>query len=252
MQPEFEHTTMQQWSDGASRFTAEDRLLILSSAEDLWTNSGSVVKTGMAGRGNVRRVELADGVRVIVREFLRGGVLARFCRRSFLRPLFRARKFLPNEMLVSGYRPFDELRVLEFLRRNGAAVPNPVAAFISETFFTYRGLIVVEEIPESRNLLDILGEKSESRFADIAAAVGREAWKILNLGVQHADLHIGNVLLTSGNEIILIDFDKATFLRNGVNREDVRKSLINRWSRSCRKHGCEEMIKPFSEGMLDG
>lgn len=251
-------TTLQQWSEQAREISEVDRALIVASAETRWNggvsdSADAARNRGAAGRGNVSHVELADGTRVIVREFLRGGLLARFCRRSFLRPQFGSRQQLPDGSLLSGYRPFDELRVLEYLRLHGTSVPVPVVAFICESYLTYRGLIVLEEVRRSRNLLDLVLKKEQGvSLAELSAAVGREAWKMLNLGIQHTDLHLGNVLLDGTGGVVIIDLDKALCLKSSSDLSSARAMLIERWTRSCKKHGALELIKPFSEAMLDG
>ena len=181
------------------------------------------------GRGKVKRGVLPSGRVLIVRKFLRGG-WARYLSQGLYVRLACAGD--------SNYRPFQELRVLEHLHQKGVLVPKPAAAFVWPRAFglAYRGLIATEELEGAENLLSLVrGGSSIEILAQVSRQAGLQAGGMLQAGIYHADLHLGNVIAAKG-EVYLIDFDKAAEFSaaSAVSRYAVL--LERRWRRSVLKH----------------
>lgn len=204
-------------------------------------------------RGTVQRIRLSDGSEVVLREFLRGGIVQRLLRRTFVRSLFSN---------SSGLRPIEEFKILSYLQKQNILVPFPAAAIVESHFggLLYRGYLLTENILGAENFLEFLGRLGSSAQQDetvreIALCAGREARKMLEAGVFHPDLHLGNVLFDNEKNVYLIDFDKA-FLT--MERGDARVFTLRtqrRWCRSVDKHfkkdlSLSEILKEgFGEGL---
>ena len=245
---------IQQWSEGTESLAESDREAILEAAFGMFASSSSPAVGADPGRGEIGIVALVDGQRAIVRKFFRGGALSWILKDQFFKPTIGPYPVLPTGAKLTGYRPFDELKVLDFLSSEQISVPVPIAALIFERAlgFTYKGVIALREICGARNLLSVVSAGSEEKLGEVAFAVGLQARKILNLGIRHADLHLGNVLVNESEDVYLIDFDKASVFDPAVELERSRLYLVQRWSRSCRKHARDDLIQPFREGLLDG
>ena len=74
-----------------------------------------------------------------------------------------------------------------------------------------------------------------SNLFSVCREVGVLAKKLLLEKVYHPDLHLGNVLLDHSGSIFLIDFDKSCLISESQHKH-FEQRLIDRWSRSARKH----------------
>lgn len=181
------------------------------------------------GRGKVKRGVLPSGRALIVRNFLRGGWVRYLSQELYFRPACAG---------DSNYRPFQELIVLEHLRQKGVLVPKPVAALVWPRAFglVYRGLIATEELEGAENLLSLLsGGSSMEVLAQVSRQAGLQAGEMLQAGIYHVDLHLGNVIAAKG-EVYLIDFDKAVEFSTPSEVSRYAVLLERRWRRSVLKH----------------
>lgn len=165
-----------------------------------------------AGRGAAYRIELPGGLRVVLRLYRRGGLIARLVRETYLglRP-----------------RPLRELAVTVEARRRGVAAAEVLAARV-EGRLVYRGALVTAEVPAATTLLEALRDAPDAAArAALAAAAGRVVGGLHAAGVFHADLNLTNILVWARGEAALLDFDRARLgrapLRRGARRRNLRR-----------------------------
>ena len=187
------------------------RLIVPSRAEPVAT-----------GRGAAFRVELADGTRVVVRLYRRGGLVARFVRETYagLWP-----------------RPLRELVVTAEARRRGVPAAEVLAARV-EGGFLYRGALVTAELATAVTLVDALrGAPDAGVRSALAASAGRAIAALHHAGVFHADLNLTNIMVRrgpDGGDVTLLDFDRAR-VRRGPLASAARRRNLRRLARSVAK-----------------
>lgn len=150
------------------------------------------------GRGQAWFIELA-GLSTVLRSYLRGGLLARFNRQTYI------------GWSAESSRAYKEWRLLSYLYELGLSVPQPIAASFCRWPLgivpLYRAHILLQRIPNVQTL--------DCRLAE--ASVGDAVWKSVGVcirrfhdqGVYHADLNANNILLDDQKIVYLIDFDKS-------------------------------------------
>ncbi|MHC4820616.1 MAG: lipopolysaccharide kinase InaA family protein [Planctomycetota bacterium] len=185
--------------------------------------SGAEVKR-FKGRG--RPVSLSvpghDGVRVVIRRYLHGGLL-----RGLTGGLFPgARRFL------------RELRTLAVLHGRDAPVPEPFGLVVEEVAAgAVRGWILTREIAGVRDLREVLleTEPGDAHRRRALEESGRAVRLVHDAGLLHADLHVKNILVRDGGgPAVVVDLDGANLLADGLGR-DQRASQIQRLDRSMVK-----------------
>ena len=136
-----------------------------------------------------------------LRHYRRGGAVARLT----------ADRYLWTGLHRS--RAFREWRLLRRLHDDGLPVPNPVAAHVSRSGFTYRGDIITARIADTRSMATAMaaGEMDERTWK----AVGATLRRFHDRGVDHADLNAHNVLLDRRGRVFLVDFDRSG-IRSGT------------------------------------
>ena len=192
------------------------------------------------GRGIVRWLALPSGEELIFRLAKRGGAIRHLLRCSFIR--------LPG-MLWSNTRQFSELAILSKLYESDHPVPRPVAAMIFQKYggIVYCGAVITEVIPDTKNLLahcrEIAGgdnkKISRDKFEVLSKMVfsaGTAAKNLLEAGVYHPDLHLGNVLVNGNSQVFIIDFDKAQRINPQAGIDGYAHKLATRWRRSVLRH----------------
>lgn len=171
---------------------------------------------GALGRGGVRVLRLG-GVVAVVRRYRRGGAL---------------RRFLPDRFL-SPDRAFRELELSVALRADGLPIPEPLAALARRTRCGFELAIATRLVANARPLPAFVAEQPGLRRATLRAA-GALVARAFAVGLQHPDLHPGNVLARrSGNgepELVLIDLDRARRLpRLTPAQQDAMLVRMARW-----------------------
>lgn len=148
---------------------------------------------GDGGRGGAWFVDAPFG-HCVLRQYLRGGVAARFSRDGYL------------WQGADRTRSFAEFRLMRKLIEQKLPVPRPLAAFYMRTGMRYRAALLMERLEDVRSL------------ADRALVAGRGApWeetgrliaRFHRAGLDHADLNAHNILFDAGGHGWLIDFDRG-------------------------------------------
>lgn len=182
-----------------------------------WGEEARPVSSG--GRGGAWFLK-ADGADLVLREYRRGGLAARVSRKTYA---------YTGENEV---RSFSEFRLLDNLYRMGLPVPKPVAAWYRKSsLFQYQAAIIIERLPKTVPLADLLSELEGSAWE----ALGRLIRRFHDANVRHADLNCFNVLVRGG-EYFLIDFDKGCIMPE-TSSSDWRSGNLERFARSIKKVG---------------
>ena len=173
-----------------------DEDLGVASPESLFDRQrwGGAIEPTPHGRGASQFV--SDGARSWVwRRFRRGGILGRLVRTRYL--------FTGEEQV----RSFAEWRLLAQLRTLALPVPRPVAARYQRHGPFYTADLMTVRINGTRSLSDRVAARRMSELA--WNAVGRCIRTFHDCGVFHADLNAHNILLDTGDDVSIIDFDRG-------------------------------------------
>jgi len=177
-----------------------------------------VVEDAQGGRGSIRFIRLGD-VRLVLRRYLRGGLVAKLSRDRYL--------WLGEERT----RAFREFRLLARLRELELPVPRPVAARYRRDLLSYRGELVTGLLPDTESLAARwLGDRDRREDWEQA---GRCIRRFHEAGVQHADLNANNIMLGATGGVWLLDFDRGRLRGPG----DWREKVLARLARSLCKIG---------------
>lgn len=175
------------------------------------------------GRGKSARLELA-GRSARLKQMRRGGLAG---------PIWRDRFFGTGRLL-------DNLRLpLEAVRR-GLPTPAPMALLLVEgppAF--YRAWLAVEELDGAQDLIAHFASGRHPSAAELAAVMGLLK-RMHELGLEHADLHLGNLLLrrrgSARPEVFVIDLDRAqlhgrplSFRRSMKDLQRLERSYVKRF-----------------------
>ncbi|CAH1543696.1 3-deoxy-D-manno-octulosonic acid kinase [Vibrio jasicida] len=175
-----------------------DESLVTEPIESLfdinyWRSCNAIVGSA-SGRGTTWFIKLQSTI-VALRHYHRGGLFGKIVRDQYL--------FLGLERT----RSYAELALLQKLRGAGVNVPRPIAAKVEQTSLFYRADLLSEKISEASDLVDKL--QVERLSSDDYQKIGLEIRKMHDVGVNHTDLNIHNILLDSEGKVWIIDFDKC-------------------------------------------
>ena len=158
-----------------------------------WHAHGQIVHTAH-GRGTTYFVQQQEEVWVL-REYLRGGLIARFIQRHFY---FTS---------LTATRVYQEIALLLKLQQDGVNVPTPIGGYVQKQGLWYTNKILLAAIPGAREIHALC--RTDQLTETICQRIGREIAKMHNAGVFHHDLNIQNILIDAQEQIWLIDFDKC-------------------------------------------
>lgn len=179
-----------------------------------WQSRGAVVGQSR-GRG-ITWFLRAGSRELVLRHYWRGGLVGRLVSDRFC---FTG---------VRRSRAMAEFALLQRLRQAGLPVPRPAAARLVRHGLFYRADILIERIPDARDLVAILGERPLS--AQEWQVVGRVIARLHQTGGYHADLNSHNLLLDGTGQVWLIDFDKGAIRKPGAWQADnlarLQRSLV--------------------------
>jgi 3-deoxy-D-manno-octulosonic acid kinase len=153
----------------------------------------------IAGRGGSIKFDL-DGRPAILRQYLRGGLVARLLADRYLW-LGRNRT-----------RAWREWAILELALEAGLPVPTPLGVCVCRGGLSYRAAIITAYIKDTETLAERI----------TYSELGLKSWHRLGLLLQkfqlhrfrHADLNANNLLVDQQDQFYIIDFDKARVMRN--------------------------------------
>lgn len=149
------------------------------------------------GRGGTLFVH-HEGQDWVLRHYLRGGAVARFCTDGF---------FWTG---ADRTRPFAEWRLLDHMRRCKLPVPRPVAARIIRSGLGYRADLITMRLASVNSLAECLqsGQLTPVLWRTVGACIAR----FHRARICHADLNAHNVQIGADQAIYLLDFDRGRLM----------------------------------------
>ncbi len=154
----------------------------------------------MSGRKPHLSTPMADGKRMVLRQYSHGGLL-----RAFTRDLY-----------LFGARSFEELAFTEEVRSSGIPTIQPIGAIHRFALMPfYRAYLLSVEIPDATDFV-LYFQKVGQNFSRDRLIVKRRVLRSAGLllrqfhhaGFFHGDLQLKNILV-AGDQPLLIDFDRC-------------------------------------------
>jgi 3-deoxy-D-manno-octulosonic acid kinase len=176
------------------------------------------------GRAPVTATVIKDLGPVVIKQFMRGGTM---------------RFILKNRYLKFGKtRSRVEFESMSKLRQLGIRAPEPVA-YAYRGFPLYFAWLVTREIINSCTLAE-LSCQDIGRASHIMDSVIEQIDRLVECRFIHVDLHPGNILVDSDDNIYIIDFDRGHIYRGSETK--LRNRYLNRWHRAVSKHGLPDLL----------
>lgn len=162
--------------------------------DPLWLDQSGRLTGTSTGR-NTAWFLRHEGQDMVLRHYWRGGMVGRVIKDRYWREP------------VENSRAMREFTLLDWMHGQGLPVPRPVAARYSRVWPFYRADLLMQRLPDTRTLAEILatGALPVADWMRIGAVIAR----MHRLGVHHTDLNCRNILLDGDGQIWLIDFDKC-------------------------------------------
>jgi 3-deoxy-D-manno-octulosonic acid kinase len=198
-------------------------------APEFWGERARPVATG--GRGGAWYIS-GDAGEFVLRRYLRGGLVARLSRASYVFTGF------------NNTRSLREYRLLQRLRALGLPVPEPVAALARRSgLLLWQGAILLCRIPGARPLPESPAVNEDTLWR----RVGELVRSFHEAGLDHADLNCDNIL-EAGGELWLIDFDRCRLRPGSAPQARWKQRNLRRLRRSVAKR-CR-MLSPARQEEL--
>lgn len=170
------------------------------------------------GRGGAWFITAAP-YNMVLRHYLRGGLAARFSRRSYVFTGF------------DSTRSLAEFRLLLSLAKQGLPVPRVIAACAcKQRWLWYRAAILVETIEGARPLPEVAHLDDENLWRKVGGMIRR----FHDAGLDHVDLNCDNILVASGQPH-LIDFDRCRIRTGSSPSARWKQRNLDRLYRSVQK-----------------
>jgi 3-deoxy-D-manno-octulosonic acid kinase len=179
----------------------------------------------LQGRAQVDFMNLPSWGKIVVKHYLRGGLIRRVSHRHHLRG--------------SQSRGEAEFRMLQTLREHNFPVPEPLG-WAEQGRLWVQTWLFIAEIPQARTLAEISCSEREGA-ATFLAEVSNLIDRLCDLKIHHVDLHPGNVVVNGNDHVFLIDFDKAAPTTESTNA--LRDRYHRRWNRAIAKHALSSGLK---------
>jgi tRNA A-37 threonylcarbamoyl transferase component Bud32 len=165
----------------------------------------AIPDSDLAGRRPLGEIASARG-RALVRHFVHGGLL----------------RWATGRRFASAARPFEELVLAAALRERGVRTPAVVAARAVRAgrLPGWHLSLVTERVEGARDLATLFeqarqGEVPQGLRADLARELGSALSEWHELGLEHVDLQLRNLLVDldapPGERLWLIDLDRSRF-----------------------------------------
>lgn len=213
--------------EGQTFWHDPDRLAEVSAAGfEPASHAGATTLATGSGRGQAHLVQAPTGsVQFVLRHYRRGGLMAKVSHDRFWQTA-------PHQS-----RAMQEFALLRLMRSWGLPVPRPIAARHEPQGLFYRADILVEMIPGTRNVAQLLAKRSLTGAE--WHALGQAIRRMHDRQVFHSDLNCHNLLLDDAGRAWIVDFDKCA-VRTG---EEWKTQNMARLLRSLRKES--KQIKSF-------
>lgn len=178
-----------------------------------WGAAAQPVDQG--GRGAAWFVD-SDCGSLVLRHYLRGGLVAKLSRDTFL---WRG---------TDKVRSFAEFRLLQRLLALGLPVPRPVAALYRRHGLGYRAAILLQRLAGVQTFAHRVAHQGN---AAPWQAAGCLIARFHRAGLNHADLNAYNLLFDDTGKAWMIDFDKSRLQTpkaawQAANLARLRRSLV--------------------------
>jgi len=180
--------------------------------------------SALGGRCSVTKLNLEDIGPVVIKHFRRGGLLANFIHRTYLK--------------IGKTRGQHEFEQMKRIQKLGVKTPE-TAAFAWKGRLFYNAWLVTHEILSVKSMAQV-NLLSPSRAASALNELARQVSILINNGILHADFHPGNVLIDDRDRVFLIDLDKAGTYRGG--KAALESKYCKRWRRAIQKHRLPSML----------
>ena len=169
------------------------------------------------GRGRVHVFKYKNQ-NLILRHYYRGGLPAKFIRKSYLwKGLHHTRAIAELEMLYA-------------MQAMGLPVPTPVGAHIHRFGMAYTADIITTFIAQSQTLSASLTK--DPLATQVWRKIGGVIKQLHDKNCNHADLNAHNILLAEDGKIFVIDFDRSRIEKNSGKW---KKNNLTRLQRSLLK-----------------
>jgi len=196
-------------------------------------NAERLDDTPLEGRGKVLHTTLPHVGPVVVKHYVRGGLLRRIVQTQHVRTSKVSRSELEFEML-------------NLVRKFGVRAPEPIG-FATTSGILYRAWLVMQEVPAAQSLARI-SVTNEDLVREVTAELIRQMQILIRHNIFHLDLHPGNVLVDNEQNVWLIDFDKAA--HSSLSSRDLRELYLRRWRRAIIKHALPDYLSELVCGPL--
>jgi len=185
---------------------------------ELLGTPASAATDPLNGRAQAQFLTLPSLGSIVVKHYMRGGLMRYVSRRRHLR-----RRSCRGEL---------EFRMLKSLHEAGLPVPKPLGWAESGRLFAKTWLFLAE-IPRAKTLAQ-LDQSDPTQSLELIPKIHALIDRLIELNIHHVDLHPGNVLVDEQNDVYLIDFDKAAHVT--YSPSDLRQRHFRRWNRAIAKH----------------
>ncbi len=200
----------------------------LISAPTLRHAPGSQFETshdhGLGGRAVMYGGEIDAIGPVILKTYRRGGFLKLLLETKYLR--------------LGQSRSRSEYKILQRVRQLGINAPEPVA-YIEEGEMWYRAWLITKEIPSQESFIR-LSDHNMERAIKVGHQVAKQIGLLISNRIHHVDLHPGNIVVASDDQVYIVDFDKAHDYTG--RRNELRDQYLRRWRRAVIKHKLPEIL----------
>jgi len=227
----FEIKTMDSISIGSTLALTDDQCSCLCS---LCTQQNQTVDAVLAGRAAVTHSRI-DGIGpVVVKAYMRGGLIRHLIKRHYFR--------------LGSTRCQKEFELLQSVRRAGINAPEPIA-FAYKGRLYYMNWLITRAIPQPKSLAQ-LAHTDASVAQQLMPAVITQISKLIQHHIQHIDLHPGNVLVDQDGRVFIIDFDKGRVFSGS--RNQLQDLYSQRWQGAVRKHDLPVWLNDMFQAGLGG
>jgi hypothetical protein len=174
----------------------------------------------MRGRGSMRVLRY-DGRMLVCRKYLHGGLLRRVTR----------------DIFFSARRALTELEILQFLQEQRIPAVQPFCVLARKGGIATKLYLLTDLAENTTELLQFLADSPKKTRLRTIRKLALLFRQLEVHGVFHPDLHLKNILVTPGQEMLLLDFDRAE--RRKVGRKDMERMFfrLNRYVEKLERQG---------------